>query len=628
MRKLLLLFVAVTLCMGVSAQMQRIKAPAKALKLAVEQKAAIIETNNLLQTVNPYVTRGSVPQNEQEIGATVYDLQSNVATPSNRMEIFEDGTIGATWTYGTGSPNYTDRGTAYNYFNGSSWGPIPTSRLEAAKAGWPAYTKCGPTGECFVSHVSATVPLNFLRRDVKGTGDWIVSTISAPEGAPAGLLWPRLISSGPNNEFLHLFALTAPSGNGGAVYNGQDGAIVYIRSTDAGLTWEEPIVLDGMGPDYYINFAGDSYTLSATGNNVALTISDNWLDLFIMKSTDNGENWEKIVVWEHPIPFWNNVPSIDTIYCPDGSAHAVFDHSGKLHMTFGVNRGLFEEGDELPSWFPFVDGIAYWNEDKPTWVGGDQVNVLNPDLLYENGDLIAFMVDINGNGELDFIGYETFNIGAYYVSASGMPYLTIDQYNGLYVVYASVTEGYDNGLQQYRHLWWVYSLDGGETWSDPEHLSDNILHMLDECVFPSGAREDGNYREFIPITYQADAEPGLSVRGDEDQPSDNLIYYTAIQKPNVGIDDLQYDSKPIEISVYPNPVSSREAKLDIILSSKSNVSLELYSITGQKVTETSYGVRQPGVSTVMLDISRLNAGVYFVKVKAGEQTKTTKINVL
>lgn len=628
MKKLLLLFVAITLCNGASAQMQRIKAPAKALKLEVEQKTAIIETNNLLQTVNPYVYRGPVPQNEEEIGTTIYDLQTNAASPSNRMEVFEDGTIGATWTFGTGAPNYDNRGTAYNYYNGTSWGAIPTAKVEAARAGWPAYTKCGPTGECFVSHVSATVPLNFLKREVKGTGEWIASTIAAPAGASAGLLWPRMISSGPNNEFLHIFALTAPTGNGGVVYNGQDGALVYIRSTDAGLTWEEPIVLPEMGADYYFNFDGDSYSLSAQGDNVALTVSDNWKDLFIMKSTDNGANWERIVVWEHPIPFWNNVPSIDSIYCPDGSAHAVFDHFGKLHMAFGVNRGLFEEGDELPSWFPFVDGIAYWNEDKPTWVGGDQANVLNPDLLWENGDLIGFMVDMDGNGQLDFIGFETSNLGLYYVSASGMPYVTIDQYNGIYVVYASLTEGYDNGTQQYRHLWWTYSLDRGLTWSDPEHLSDNIIHMLDECVFPSGAREDGDYRGYIPIIYQADAEPGLSVRGDLDTPTDNIIYYTAIQKPNVGITDPSTISNHLEISVYPNPISSKEANLDIVLNIKSLVSVEVYSITGQKVSEVSYGVRQPGISTVTFDASKLNQGVYFVKVMAGDQIKTTKINVM
>ncbi len=62
------------------------------------------------------------------VGNTWYDLQSN-SSMAQRIYAYDDGTIGATWTRGVQSPpSYPDRGTGYNYYDGSSWGPAPTDR--------------------------------------------------------------------------------------------------------------------------------------------------------------------------------------------------------------------------------------------------------------------------------------------------------------------------------------------------------------------------------------------------------------------------------------------------------------------------------------------------------------------
>ncbi len=620
---------AFALVVSVSAQRsQRLQVPASLRNIAVQKQAAIDETTNLQNTVNPYVSRAASPT-EFEIGGTVYDLQSNGSSPSNRIEAYQDGTIGATWTRGTDAPSYNTRGTAYNYFDGANWGPAPTTRVESVKSGWPAYTSCGPTGEAFVSHISGTTPLNFFKREVKGTGAWVGSTIPAPTGA-TGLLWPRMVSSGANHEILHVIALTAPVANGGAIYNGQDGALVYSRSTDAGATWSTPVVLPEMTSDYYVAFGGDSYQINSVGSNIVILITDNWTDLFAMVSHDDGETWERKVIWEHPIPLWNNTPSIDTIYCPDGAGSATFGPDGKLHVAFGVNRGLFEQGDTAPSWFPWVDGLAYWNEDMPTWTGlsfDEAADVLDPNLLYESGNLIAFMADLNQNGQLDFVGFEIANLGLYYISPTSMPQIVVDQNNSVYVVYSSVTETYDNGAQQYRHLWMTYAVNGGSEWRDLYHLSDDIIHMLDECVFPSIATERFGYDENLHVVYQADVEPGLSVRGDEDAPGENIIYYAEILKPDVGINSPAI-VKEIEVSAaYPNPFTGITS-VDVTLVERANVSVEIYSVTGQKVKEQSFGQYPAGMFKLDVNASDLNTGIYLLKVKAGDKATTTRINVL
>lgn len=622
MKKLLLSCAVLALSVSVYAQKPTKAVVPQSLKnKAMFRTPAITETNNLQNTVNPYVNRAPWDQNEVEMGSTVYDLQSNAATPSNRLEVFSDGTVGATWVRGTGPTAYADRGTGYNYFDGAAWGAFPNNRVETDRSGWPAYCAMGTNGEAFVSHISGTTPLNFYKRATKGTGTWTAGTIAAPAGA-SGLLWPRMTSSGENNEFLHVIALTAPTGNGGTVFNGQDGALVYVRSTDEGATWSTPVVLEGMGSTDLVNVGGDSYSMTASGSNVAILLSDAWSDLFAMVSHDNGETWEKVMIWEHPYPLYNGTPAqTDTIYTPDNSGMIAFDANGKLHVAFGVFRAVVSNWSEGYTYYPFLNGIAYWNEDMDPWLDTDKWT-LDPDVLFETGNLIAYNLDLNGNGTLDIVD----DYGDYGVGANSMPQLVIDQYNDMWFVYSAITETYDNGAQQYRHLWMRSSLDGGATWSDFVHLSDDIIHMLDECVFPSVAREINGYDENIHMIYQADPEPGLAVRGDLDQPGDNVIYYVTIEKETVGVDN-NAAIKEIQVTAYPNPFSS-ETSLNISLSKKADVNVEVYSVTGQKVMTQSCGQYPAGQFNVNLNASNLNSGLYFVKVLAGEQSTTTKINVL
>ncbi len=71
------------------------------------------------------------------VGETWYDLQSN-STMANRIYAFEDGTIATTWTRGMDNPpTCPDRGTGYNYFDGTNWGAYPTERIEDQRTGWP-----------------------------------------------------------------------------------------------------------------------------------------------------------------------------------------------------------------------------------------------------------------------------------------------------------------------------------------------------------------------------------------------------------------------------------------------------------------------------------------------------------
>ena len=75
---------------------------------------------------------------EQIIGETYYDLQTN-SSIQNRLFVHDDNTISATCTMSPDfQTDFPNRGTGYNYFDGTSWMDIPESRIEEKRTGWPS----------------------------------------------------------------------------------------------------------------------------------------------------------------------------------------------------------------------------------------------------------------------------------------------------------------------------------------------------------------------------------------------------------------------------------------------------------------------------------------------------------
>jgi hypothetical protein len=112
-----------------------------------------------------------------------------------------------------------------------------------------------------------------------------------------------------------MVALTEPTGGTwtGTLYEGLNGALLYFRSLDGGSSWDiQNMVLPGMDSTNFLGYGGDNYAISAKGETVALAYFNGWADSFIMKSTDNGDNWTKTIFLDFPIDKY----SIDDGFCP------------------------------------------------------------------------------------------------------------------------------------------------------------------------------------------------------------------------------------------------------------------------------------------------------------------------
>lgn len=78
---------------------------------------------------------------------------------------------------------------------------------------------------------------------------------------------------------------------------------------------------------------------------------------------------------------------------------------------------------------------------------------------------------------------------------------------------------------------------------------------------------------------------------------------------------------------YPNPFNPNTA-IEYSIAETANVTLTVYTITGQEVTTLVNEVKSPGVYNVSFDASRLSSGVYIYRIVAGGFTHTQKMTLI
>ncbi len=563
---------------------------------------------------------------EQIIGETLYDLQTNNSM-QHRLVRRPDGTFSASWTIGLqASGGFPDRGSGYNHFDGTSWEDSPSSRLEMnLRTGWPAIGTLADGRDVILCHASPPpYKAHILRQDEQGSWE----EFDIPSTAPDGLLWPRMAIGGPNGNTIHAIAITTPSGLSGAPYNGVDGQLLYFRSTDGGDTWDiTDMVIPAFGPDYFTNNDADSYAIDADSNYVAIALFNSWNDVVLAKSNDNGQTWTRYVLNDFPLDnyqvdqgytfddlngFDPAAPDSLAIFTSDNSGTVLIDRNGMAHAWFGrmyVIDSDFTDG--ATQYYPAMSGILYWNET----FGNDSLQ------------LIADLVDANDNDTIDIQSIN--NIALYFTSLTSFPSAGVDAQNNIYLAYSAVAEDKinENATKQgsivpehYRHVYVIASIDGGMSWTAPydiinPDISDPDLIDFTEAVFPSVARNVLD--EQLHLTYQQDFEPGLAIRGDEDDPASNYIMHVRLDLAELF--GVVATSSPtgtlLELQLSPNPVWDQ---LRIQIKGEAaapQLSLQIVDAMGRVYTQRQLPF-QPIVRT---DVSHLPKGVYWLRIQVGSQ---------
>jgi hypothetical protein len=559
---------------------------------------------------------------ETQLGISWYDLQSNYMLQNRVRFDPADGNIQVVWTRGIEATAFADRGTGYNYFDGAQWQPQPSGRIEDERTGWPNYAPLGPNGEIVVAHAANNLKIS--QRPQKYSGAWNYSILVGPAEAPK-LTWPRMITNGPNNNTVHLIVNTYDP------YQGQAEALLYYRSQDGAQTWDiAEEIIDGLGADYYTQIGADEYAWAEPlGDTIAFLCASAWHDMFAMRSYDNGETWEKIMIWEHPYPFFDwEVTITDTLFCVDNSASIAMDKTGKIHVTFGINRVLHDVVGTSYSYFPFVDGIGYWNEDMPPF--SNDLSALAPPQygyptseMVEDYNYIGYTQDVDGDGVITFITTSTgFPMSYRTIGVSTMPTITVDDEGFVFIVFSSTTETYDNFEWNYKKIW-ARSLHPDGYWSPFLHITADIVHIFDESYFPQLAPySDGD----IHLVYNNDATPGLAFSGDHDW-QENRLTYAKIPKTDfwpIGIIENKKSENLSISNVFPNPASTF-GKIRVDLAAQSNLSMQLTDLTGKTVWNNDLGKVTAGSHDYDIDVTNLPSGVYFLQVSSNSASKAEKL---
>ena len=166
----------------------------------------------------------------------------------------------------------------------------------------------------------------------------------------------------------------------------------------------------------------------------------------------------------------------------------------------------------------------------------------------------------------------------------------------------------------------------GDWWSDFNHLTSDLIHLFDECVWP--ALSSTSNTEYFYMLFQTDTEPGLAERFSQHGHLENLIRFMEADKYLVNREEQAESFTVDNVSQnVPNPCRESTSIL-IDLKSKVRVELNVVNMMGQSVIDYEAVTLEAGQHSLRIDVSSLTSGIYFYRARIGETIKTGKITIL
>lgn len=576
-----------------------------------------------------------------QVGKTQYDLQTN-SSIGRRIVLHNDGNVSVTWTTAPdGTPGFPNRGSGYNYGEGSSFvrqGNQNGDRVDNYRAGWPSIGVLPGGIEYIVAHDANNGGFRIAKNTEVGGQTWTTGPAILQYSGGQRPTWNRTANNGNTLHLISNFSDSSlPSQPRVITINGVIGPMTYSRSLDGGVTWDKNnTLLPGYDSTRIYNGGGDNYAIDVSGDVVAIVHGGLGDDVTLWKSTDNGETFTKIIVDSFKYaPMNYKTIMADTPYCNDGALDVVIDNNGDCHVVWGMSRVLdTDTTNETVSLFPSTALLAYWGETS----GVTQ--------------FIASVIDENMNDTLDIMPGTWANLangqipqGLRNVARTGntslvtMPTAGVDANGRIFVTYSAPRER-DMSIDDVncRDIYIVYSTDNGVNWSEPQNVTQ--AQGLEDA-FPCMAKR---VDDFVHIVWQQDETPGtngqnLATGGNNQPVTENRILYAAIPVSKLLANELgqgnavsigQMPSNNAEVFTvsqnYPNPFAN-ETNVLIYLTEMSNLNLTVTNLMGQTVINRDLGTFAPGNSTLTIDAKGLSAGVYTYTISTGNNSVGNKMIV-
>ena len=593
------------------------------------------------------------------------------------VQMHDDGFIGCTWTtedntvpfQGSSNPL---RGVAYSCSKdgGKTWSwdvndpETQENRIGGIPLYWPSYAQWGANGEVVLARSADTYDYNgmqilnglvLLTRENKGEGEWNLTVVPYPEefdpGVTGVMAWARMTTSGPNHQYIHIMSPLRTPVSGENLKH----PVYYYRTQD-GKTWdvEAASVPEMVGQEWPDGYAyTDRINFAVRGNTVACSFISMGGHGYVLRSYNNGDEWECIKFFNSPIlRHLTTDDYADSIYCPAMGCVAL-DNNDKIHLAFSVIRSRNSDTPGTVSYWPWAwaQFLSYWNEDMPMIDGETDFSTAKiahlllgyPEESGYHGEYFDW--DLSTEDQLyvksitpkmPVIGYFIPVIDDHYYTflddfqewagksygQIGMftsPQMAADENNTMHLVYLGLLDGGSDGDNWFRHPFHTSTPDGGKTWTDAKYLASNNLGLIDQefAYLTLIGAEPARHR--ILMMAQTDAYAGVYTYygdppPDHSNPTNNFYQIFSVYDP-VAINELGTSS--LTMSVRPNPASGQ---VRVEFEGKGNITV--YNMLGQTVYHAENVENQKDIP-----LNNLTSGVYFVTVRAGNAVATQKLVV-
>ncbi len=358
----------------------------------------------------------------------------------------------------------------------------------------------------------------------------------------------------------------------------------FFGSIDGGTSWSDRIKIvssadaDTLSGKYVANLTTNCADIQygPDGYILAAGVAEFDFDyqaakhLWYAFSTDSGKTWSDVSL----------IPGSDTINVDWN----VVDRGWNLLIDNDNNFHLFALGEDM-------DGI--WAAYDFKWNGSEwsKKRIVDPQFV-DNG-LVAIEGDEGDSGPLN------------------APTLNSDGT----IIYSFIDVADTTGGNDY-HCYSIYSVDGGDTWSDRVEIIKDSMY---------------NAHEFTDVAREADGDLHVvyCLRDTTGGTTTISQYYLKVSLDSImtSINDesiAQLPATPVLMQNYPNPFNPNTT-ISFKLNRTAIISVTVYDITGRKVaTLIDNQIRKAGLNKVVWNASATASGIYLYRLQSNDGIDLTR----
>jgi hypothetical protein len=347
----------------------------------------------------------------------------------------------------------------------------------------------------------------------------------------------------------------------------------FTRSVDGGETWEDCLTIDGY-PYWGTN------TVDADGNLYIGGIS--WSGFLVAKSS-NAQDPMANVTWD-----FSTSVSLD----------------GEL-VGFG--------GYDCPNPSGLL-GQTIIDVDRSEGPTSGNVYLLGSVERYSNNDPCDIMFSKSTNGGLTWSSPMRINDDPGTNAYQWFGTMSVAPEGRIDVIWLDTR---DNPGSVYSALYYSYSMDGGESWSENTQLSD----VFDPHLGWPQQDKMGDYFDMISDESGAHLAWANTFNGEQD------VYYAHITPSTTGIKNNPSNSGILLFESYPNPAKNNMA-VRYQLAKDGFVKITIYDVSGREVNNLVNEHQLTGQHVAILDVSGMQEGIYYCTLRTSNGKATNKIMVL